>query len=82
MGQNHFWAGFWERGHDQNLKMESPPYRGVQRAAAALCAGGLAHARSFDMRCTVPDPLADELDHVEKPALGRWHEAQFDLTVQ
>ena len=29
-----------------------------------------------------PDPLADELDHVQKPALGRWHEAQLDLTVQ
>jgi hypothetical protein len=26
------------------------------------------------MRCTVPaqTPSADELDHVEKPALGRW----------
>jgi hypothetical protein len=22
--QNHFWAGFWERGREQNRKMESP----------------------------------------------------------
>src|SRR5262245_50001526 len=32
-----------------------------------------AHARSFEIRLhrAGPDPLADELDHVEKPASGR-----------
>src|SRR5262249_55977508 len=47
-------------------------------------AGGLAsvhrsalprtHARFFGIRrhCAGPDPLTDELDHVEKPALGQW----------
>src|SRR5262249_5027495 len=29
MGQNHFWTGFCQRGHDYILKMESPPYRGA-----------------------------------------------------
>src|SRR5262249_46537514 len=28
MGQNHFWASFWERGRDKNLKIESPPTGG------------------------------------------------------
>src|SRR5215831_19202090 len=33
-----------------------------------------AHARFFEIRRhrAGPDPLTDELDHVEKPALGRW----------
>src|SRR6516164_8896236 len=30
MGRNHFWTGFWERGHEQFSESKSPPYRGVQ----------------------------------------------------
>ena len=33
-----------------------------------------AHARFFEIRrhYAGPDPLTDELDHIEKPALGQW----------
>ena len=27
-GVNRFWAGFWERGHEQFSESNSPPYRG------------------------------------------------------
>jgi hypothetical protein len=68
--------------------MKSPPYRGSSAPQQPFGwtngAGGLAsvhcsalpraYARSFEIRLhrAGPDNLADELDHVEKPALGRW----------
>src|SRR5262249_11035734 len=32
-GQNHFWTGFCQRGHEQFSESKSPPYRGVASAA-------------------------------------------------
>src|SRR6516162_2976254 len=52
VGRNHFRPGFWGRGMSKNLKIESPPYRGVC-GAAGLChcsasRGFIAH--SFEIR--------------------------------
>ena len=46
-GANRFWAGFWERGHEQFSESKSPPYRGVASAARTLLSirGGGGSAR-------------------------------------
>jgi hypothetical protein len=39
-GQNHFWTGFCQRGHEQFSESKSPPYRGVTRSKSfwlAMC---------------------------------------------
>ena len=48
-GQNHFWTGFCQRGHEQFSEFKSPPYRGAH----------LPHAHQAGLRCGEPSrPLA------------------------
>src|SRR5262249_55629973 len=47
-GRNRFWAGFWERGHEQFSESKSPPTGGSHLPHA--------HPSSFEMRRTVPVP--------------------------
>src|SRR5262245_58279145 len=48
-GQNHFWRGFCQRGHEQFSDSKTPPYRGSHLPHA--------HPSSFEMRRTVPVPI-------------------------
>ena len=50
-GENRFWTGFWERGHEQFSESKSPSYRGVASAARTSKLGDAPNRASSDPRC-------------------------------
>src|SRR5262249_37747614 len=68
--RNRFTPNFRGWGLDENLKLKSPPYRGVKRARTnCWCAGdhssllrpSRAHCSLREMRWTVPVPIPSDL---------------------
>jgi hypothetical protein len=61
-GRNHFWTGFWERGHEQFSESNSPPYRGVASAArSSKLVRDSPNRASPDPRCRRRAPIQPNL---------------------
>jgi hypothetical protein len=77
MGRNHFWTGFWQRGHEQFSESNSPLYRGVASAARTLLSikrgGGSARPPASAPARTMADSakfVCDVLDRASPNAEG------------